>query len=57
MPKQVDLTTGQEVPLDPKVVKIIKDEPVSMDDFVKSLDQDEEATCNLDDEDCEACGS
>lgn len=57
MPKQVDLTTGQEVPLDAKVVKIIKDEPVSMDDFVKSLDEDEETTCNLDDEDCEACGS
>ena len=57
MPKQVDLTTGQEVPLDPKVVKIIKDEPVSMDDFVKSLDEDEETTCSLDNEDCEACGS
>ena len=57
MAKQVDLTTNQEVPLDPKVVKIIKDEPVSMDDFVKSLDEDEEATCNLDNEDCEACGS
>ena len=57
MAKQVDLTTNREVPLDPKVVKIIKDEPVSMDDFVKSLDEDEETTCNLDDEDCEACGS
>tara|TARA_Y100000385_G_C12574368_1_gene417730 strand:- start:324 stop:497 length:174 start_codon:yes stop_codon:yes gene_type:complete len=57
MAKQVDLTTGQEVPLDPKVVKIIKDEPVSMDDFVKGLDEDEETTCNLHNEDCEACGS
>ena len=57
MAKQVDLTTNKEVPLDPKVVKIIKDEPVSMDDFVKSLDEDEETTCNLNDEDCEACGS
>ena len=57
MAKQVDLTTNKEVPLDPKVVKIIKDEPVSMDDFVKSLDEDEETTCNLDDEDREACGS
>ena len=33
------------------MVKIIKDEPVSMDDFVKSLDEDEETTCNLDNED------
>ena len=57
MAKQVDLTTNKEVPLDPKVVKIIKDEPVRMDDFVKSLDEDEETTCNLDNEDCEACGS
>jgi hypothetical protein len=35
MPKQVDLTTGQEVPLDSKVVKIINDEPTTMREFAK----------------------
>jgi len=35
MPKQVDLTTGKEVPLDPKVVKIIQDEPTTMREFAK----------------------
>lgn len=35
MPKQVDLTTGQEVPLDPKVVKIINHEPTTMRDFAE----------------------
>ena len=34
-----------------------KDIDESMNDFIESLDKDEEPSCSIDNEECEACGS